>query len=68
LISRSYIIAVILFKVESAVCDAAPNTDALIAGRIICGLGGMGIYIGALNIISMIIKDVERPFYLSFSG
>jgi MFS family permease len=38
--------AIISFEAGSALCGAAPNTNALIVGRIIAGLGGAGMYIG----------------------
>jgi MFS family permease len=38
--------SIILFEVGSAVCGAAPNTNALIVGRVIAGMGGAGMYIG----------------------
>jgi MFS family permease len=40
------IISVILFEVGSLLCGAAPTMDALIVGRAIGGLGGIGVYIG----------------------
>ena len=43
-----YITCIILFEVGSAICGAAPNIDALIVGRAICGLGGTGMYTGVL--------------------
>jgi MFS family permease len=42
--------------------------DALIVGRAICGVGGAGIYMGALNLISAFTTEAERPLYLSFIG
>ena len=35
-----------LFEVGSAICGAAPTTDALIVGRVIAGMGGAGMFIG----------------------
>jgi MFS family permease len=40
------ITAVTLFEAGSALCGAAPNTNALIVGRVIAGMGGAGMYIG----------------------
>ena len=42
--------------------------NALIVGRTICGLGGNGIYIGTINIVSALTTIHERPLYLSFAG
>jgi len=63
-----YIGSVFLFEIGSAVCGAAPNMTALIFGRVICGLGGCGIYVGAMNLLSFMTTEVERPMYLSLVG
>ena len=34
------------FEVGSALCGGAPNSNALIIGRVIAGIGGAGMYIG----------------------
>lgn len=44
----TYILCVFIFEVGSALCGAAPNIDALIVGRAICGLGGSGMYVGVM--------------------
>jgi MFS family permease len=36
----------IIFEIGSAICGAAPNSVALIFGRVIAGIGGAGIYLG----------------------
>jgi len=38
--------SVILFEAGSALCGAAPTSNALIIGRVIAGIGGAGMYIG----------------------
>ncbi|KAI0204884.1 major facilitator superfamily-domain-containing protein [Astrocystis sublimbata] len=63
-----FIAAVVLFEVGSALCGAAPNIDAFIVGRAICGVGGGGIYIGAINLLSVTTTTRERPLYISFIG
>ena len=40
----------------------------LIVGRVICGLGGTGVYIGIMNIISALTAPHERAFYVSLPG
>jgi MFS family permease len=40
------IAAIISFEAGSALCGAAPNTNALIVGRVLAGMGGAGMYIG----------------------
>lgn len=38
--------SILIFEIGSALCGAAPSMNALIAGRVIAGLGGSGMYIG----------------------
>ncbi|KAK7754993.1 hypothetical protein SLS62_003077 [Diatrype stigma] len=63
-----FISSVVIFEVGSAVCGAAPSLDALIGGRAICGIGGMGIYLGTINMVSALTNEQERPMYLGFVG
>ncbi|KAM3083610.1 hypothetical protein ACMFMG_004255 [Clarireedia jacksonii] len=59
---------VLIFEVGSATCGAAPNINAEIIGRAICGIGGIGIYMGSLNLIAMTTTSKERPVYISLMG
>ncbi|KAK0660106.1 major facilitator superfamily domain-containing protein [Cercophora samala] len=63
-----YILSSILFNVGSALCGAAPNMDALIIGRVLAGMGGNGMYLGVMTLLSVNTSDRERPGYLSFVG
>ncbi|KAI5867003.1 major facilitator superfamily domain-containing protein [Durotheca rogersii] len=63
-----YILSSIIFNVGSAVCGAAPNMDALIVGRVLAGMGGNGMYLGVMTLLSVNTSDRERPGYLSFVG
>jgi len=63
-----YILSSILFNVGSAICGAAPNMDALIVGRVLAGMGGNGMYLGVMTLLSVNTSDRERPGYLSFVG
>lgn len=63
-----YIFNIVLFEVGSAVCGAAPTMDALIVGRVICGIGGSGLYNGAFTLISQTTTIAERPLYVSGTG
>ncbi|CUS08910.1 unnamed protein product [Tuber aestivum] len=63
-----YILSVLIFEVGSAVCGAAPNMNALIVGRAVAGLGGSGMYIGSLNLLSITTTVHERPAYIGATG
>ncbi|KAG8626046.1 hypothetical protein KVT40_006447 [Elsinoe batatas] len=63
-----YIGSSIIFNVGSAVCGAAPSMNALIVGRVLAGMGGNGMYLGVMTLLSVNTSDKERPGYLSFVG
>lgn len=43
------IITTAIFEVGSAICGAAPTSDALTVGRVIAGIGGSGMYLGSVS-------------------
>ena len=63
-----YILTVALFEAGSAICGAAPTMDALIVGRVIAGLGGAGMYLGVIMLLSFFTTPVERPRYIGMIG
>ena len=63
-----FISSVIIFEIGSAICGAAPTINALVVGRAVCGVGGMGTYLGTMNMVSILTNEVERPMYLGFVG
>ncbi|TGO92491.1 hypothetical protein BPOR_0002g00380 [Botrytis porri] len=63
-----YIFTTLIFEVGSAICGGAPNMNALIVGRAICGLGGIGMYIGVMTVMSENTSKTERPVYLGLIG
>jgi MFS family permease len=64
----TYILCVTLFEVGSATCGAAPSMGVLIIGRVICGLGGSGMYVGAMALLAVTTTMNERPLYLGGTG
>ncbi|KAJ5992170.1 major facilitator superfamily transporter [Penicillium sp. IBT 35674x] len=63
-----YLASVVLFEVGSAVCGAAPNMNAFIIGRAIAGLGGAGMYLGCLTLLSITTSVRQRPTYMALTG
>jgi MFS family permease len=63
-----YITCVVIFEAGSALCGAAPSMDALIVGRTIAGVGGAGMYVGVMTLLSVTTSIQERPMYLGFTG
>ncbi|KAI9829987.1 MAG: hypothetical protein M1826_005160 [Phylliscum demangeonii] len=63
-----YLISITLFEVGSAVCGAAKSMNTLIVARAIAGVGGSGLYIGVLTLLSVTTSIQERPFYIGLTG
>ena len=62
------VIGIIVFEAGSAVCGAAPTMDVLIIGRVIAGMGGASMYIGALTFMSVFTTIRERSIYNALIG
>jgi MFS family permease len=60
-----YIISLLNFVGGSALCGGAPNMDAEIVGRVWAGLGGAGMYLGVLNVLSLNTSPKERSIYIA---
>lgn len=56
-----FLAAIIIFEIGSAVCGAAPTSDAFIVGRSIAGLGASGIFQGAMVIVAYSVEPRKRP-------
>ncbi|EXJ79016.1 hypothetical protein A1O3_08517 [Capronia epimyces CBS 606.96] len=67
-IKQVYLVSIVIFEVGSAVCGAAPSSNALIVGRAIAGVGSAGIFSGALIIIAYTVPLVKRPIYTGIIG
>ncbi|GAM88797.1 hypothetical protein ANO11243_068310 [Dothideomycetidae sp. 11243] len=63
-----YLGALGLFEVGSLVCGAAPNSNALIVGRAIAGVGSAGIFTGAILIVAATVPLAKRPLYTGLIG
>ncbi|KAK1574457.1 major facilitator superfamily domain-containing protein [Colletotrichum navitas] len=63
-----YIGSVVVFEAGSALCGAAPDIESLIVGRALCGLGGVGMYVGVMVLIAETTTIQERPMYLACIG
>ncbi|ERF71951.1 hypothetical protein EPUS_06510 [Endocarpon pusillum Z07020] len=64
----TFMTAVFVFEVGTAVCGAAPTMNAFIVGRTICGLGAGGIYTGTMVVVAAFTSIKERPAYLGMTG
>lgn len=59
---------VLIFEIGSAVCGSAPNSNALIVGRAIQGLGASGLFSGAFVIMFHTLPLQQRPIYMGIFG
>ncbi|KAF9887398.1 hypothetical protein FE257_010253 [Aspergillus nanangensis] len=67
-IKWTFVGAVLIFEIGSAVCGASPNSVALIIGRAVAGIGGAGIFSGALIIIAKSVPLAKRPAFTGVIG
>lgn len=63
-----FLSGITIFEVGSAICGAAPSSQAFIVGRAIAGLGSSGLYSGAMVIMFYTIPLQQRPIYQGFGG
>lgn len=63
-----YIGCLAVFEIGSAICGAANKMDVLIFGRALCGLGGSGMYVGVMTLLSVTTTLQERPMYIGSTG
>ncbi|KAI6351723.1 hypothetical protein MCOR25_009781 [Pyricularia grisea] len=63
-----FISGTVLFMAASALCGAAPDINAFIVGRALAGVGGIGMYMGIMTILSVNTSESERPRYLGMLG
>ncbi|PYI03845.1 MFS general substrate transporter [Aspergillus sclerotiicarbonarius CBS 121057] len=57
-----------MFAAGSALCGAAPSMNAIIVGRVWAGAGGAGMYLGTLNLVTIMSTPKEQPFYIGMTG
>ncbi|KAJ9134321.1 MFS general substrate transporter [Pleurostoma richardsiae] len=67
-VKTTFLAAVVLFEVGSAICGAAPTSVAFIVGRAIAGLGAGGVQSGVIVIIVYAVPLQKRPQYQGLFG
>lgn len=67
-VKATFLSAVGLFEIGSAICGAAPNSVAFIIGRSIAGVGAAGIFSGAIVVIVYAVPLHKRPLYQGLFG
>ncbi|AEO70845.1 uncharacterized protein THITE_122455 [Thermothielavioides terrestris NRRL 8126] len=56
------------FAAASALCGAVPGMSAMIVGRVWGGVGGAGMYLGMLNLCTILSSPHEQPLYVGLAG
>ena len=64
----SFLVAIFLFELGSLICGVAPNSEALIVGRAIAGVGGAGIASGAYTILAFSVPPARVAAYTGILG
>lgn len=67
-IKPTYLISMALFEIGSIVSALAPQSNALIIGRAISGLGSAGILTGAFVVVAHSAPLHVRPAYTGIVG
>lgn len=64
----TYIFAISLFEIGSAICGAAPNSTTFIVGRAIAGIGSSGTFSGSLALLMNILPLNKRAVAMGLIG
>ncbi|OAA81342.1 Major facilitator superfamily domain, general substrate transporter [Akanthomyces lecanii RCEF 1005] len=64
----TFLAAIVLFEIGSAICGAAPSSTVFIVGRAIAGLGSAGIMTGSMMTIIPLVPLHKRPMFQSMFG
>lgn len=64
----TFICAIIVFEIGSALCGAAPSSAVLILGRAIAGVGSAGIANGAIVVVIETTPLRKRPLFTGLIG
>jgi MFS family permease len=63
-----YMMLIIIFEIGSLICGVAPSMTVLILGRAIAGVGGGGIFVSVLTIVSQVTRLDQRPLLFGLFG
>lgn len=63
-----FLINVFIFEIGSAICGAAPNSNAFIAGRVIAGFSSSAVFSGCMLIVIPYVPLHKRPIFQGING
>ncbi|KAH0383204.1 MFS general substrate transporter, partial [Aureobasidium melanogenum] len=64
----TFLSAIMIFEIGSLLCGIAPNSDVLIIGRAVAGVGCAGMGTGGYTIIAFLVEPAKRPTYTGVMG
>lgn len=64
----TFLLSIFVFEVGSLICGVAPNSEALIIGRAIAGVGAAGIGSGSYTLIAYSAAPRRRPMFTGIIG
>ncbi|KAG5948484.1 hypothetical protein E4U53_006259 [Claviceps sorghi] len=64
----TFLATIVVFEAGSALCGAAPNSNAFIVGRAIAGVGSAGIWTGSMMSIIDMVPLHKRPMFQALFG
>lgn len=67
-IKSSFLIALSVFQIGSLICALAPNSEVLIFGRAVQGVGSAGILTGSFVVATHSVRLSARPVLFAFVG
>lgn len=67
-VKLTFIAAVLVFELGSAICGASPTSNAFIVGRAISGLGSAGITCGCIIVLMETVPLEKRPVFQGLLG
>lgn len=63
-IKWTYMLALFIFEVGSVLCGAAVNSEMLIVGRAVAGVGAAALFSGSMIIVGYSVPLRKRPIYV----
>lgn len=64
----TFVACLVIFEVGSALCGAAHNLGAFLAGRVLAGVGGGGIFVGVWTTIGYLVAPSKQAVWISMSN
>jgi MFS family permease len=64
----TFLTAILVFEIGNVICATAPNSELLIFGRIVAGMGGGGVMTGAFISIALTAGPDRRAAYMGLVG